>query len=114
MEFWPRWGDGSGSLWHDFYSNTRADTLFPCQQGAAVGRAEMKKSPSQILMTTIHYLICILLAIVFVGPFVWMLSSSLKPHSEIFASPPSLLSSNFSFTNFEEVFRQAPFERYML
>jgi multiple sugar transport system permease protein len=73
----------------------------------------IKKSSTQVVGSGIYYLICILLAIVFAGPFLWMLSSSLKPHSEIFTSPPTLISPNFSFDNFQEVFRQAPFERYM-
>jgi multiple sugar transport system permease protein len=74
----------------------------------------MKKTPTQILGSGVYYLICIVLAVIFAGPFLWMLSSSLKPHAEIFTSPPTLVSPNFSFVNFEEVFRQAPFGRYML
>jgi multiple sugar transport system permease protein len=73
----------------------------------------MTKSPNQLIDSFVYYLICILLAVVFAGPFLWMLSSSLKPHAEIFTSPPTLISPNFSFANFQEVFRQAPFERYM-
>lgn len=73
----------------------------------------MKKSPRQLLGSGIYYLICILLAVVFAGPFLWMLSSALKPANEIFANPPILISPNSSLNNFQEVFRQAPFERYM-
>lgn len=73
----------------------------------------MKKSPRQLLGSGIYYLICILLAVVFAGPFLWMLSSALKPANEIFANPPILISPNSSLDNFQEVFRQAPFERYM-
>ncbi len=73
----------------------------------------MHKTPRQILGISVWYLIAIVLAIVFAGPFVWMVSSSLKPANEIFANPPILISPNFSMKNFEEVFRQAPFERYM-
>ncbi len=73
----------------------------------------MKKTRSQLLGTGGYYVICIILAIVFAGPFIWMLSSSLKPANEIFARPPILISPNASFDNYQEVFRQAPFERYM-
>ena len=72
-----------------------------------------KHAPRQLFGSGLYYAICILLAIVFAGPFVWMLSSALKPSAEIFASPPVLVSANASLTNFQEVFRQAPFERYM-
>jgi multiple sugar transport system permease protein len=67
----------------------------------------------RIVGNTIFYFIAIVLAIVFAGPFVWMLSSSLKPSSEIFASPPVLLSPEATLNNYVEVFRQAPFARYM-
>lgn len=73
----------------------------------------MRKTPLQYAGSGLYYLICILLAVVFAGPFLWMLSSALKPANEIFANPPIFISPNFSFKNFEEVFRQAPFARYM-
>ncbi len=74
----------------------------------------MRKSVSHYAGAWVYYTIAIGLAVVFAGPFLWMLSSSLKPPNEIFANPPMLLSSNFSFDNYVEVFRQAPFARYML
>lgn len=73
----------------------------------------MHRPLSQYLGQGAYYLICIALAVVFAGPFLWMLSSSLKPPSEIFANPPILISPNFTLNNYQEVFRQAPFERYM-
>jgi multiple sugar transport system permease protein len=73
----------------------------------------VKKTPRQILGTGLYYAVCILLAVIFAGPFVWMLSSSLKPHDEIFVNPPVLFSENFSLDNYHDVFEQAPFERYM-
>ncbi|MEW6578939.1 MAG: carbohydrate ABC transporter permease [Chloroflexota bacterium] len=60
------------------------------------------------------YVVCSVLAVVFAGPFVWMVSNSFKPPSEIFADPPILISQHASFDNYREVFRQSPFERYML
>jgi multiple sugar transport system permease protein len=63
--------------------------------------------------STVYYVIAIALAIVFAGPFLWMLSSSLKPSNEIFANPPILISANSTLNNYVEVFRQAPFARYM-
>jgi multiple sugar transport system permease protein len=62
----------------------------------------------------LYYIVAMLLTVVFAGPFLWMLTSSLKPADEIFASPPALLSMNSSLNNFAEVFRQAPFGRYMI
>ena len=72
------------------------------------------KNPRSLFGTALWYTACIVLALVFAGPFVWMLSNSFKPPNEIFASPPILISQNASFNNYREVFAQAPFERYML
>ena len=44
----------------------------------------------------------------------WMLSSSFKPAAEIFTNPPVLISANFSFDNYRDVFARTPFGRYML
>jgi len=63
--------------------------------------------------TGLWYTAAILLALIFSVPFLWMLSSALKPPSEIFVNPPVLISSNYSFNNFTRVFQQAPFGRYM-
>ena len=68
----------------------------------------MKLKSNRWVGNTVYYAICIVLAVVFAGPFLWMLSSSLKPSNEIFASPPVLISPNATFNNYSEVFRQAP------
>lgn len=72
------------------------------------------RTPGRIFGTALWYTVCTLLAIVFAGPFVWMISNSFKPSDEIFANPPILISQNATFDNYREVFEQAPFERYML
>ncbi len=68
----------------------------------------------RIFGTALWYTACILLAVVFAGPFVWMVSNAFKPQNEIFADPPILISEHATFDNFRDVFKQAPFERYML
>jgi ABC-type glycerol-3-phosphate transport system permease component len=47
------------------------------------------------------YIVLTALAIYSILPFVWMLSSSLKPLSEVFAQPPALLSPNMSLSAFQ-------------
>lgn len=74
----------------------------------------MRKPVSQYAGAWVYYTIAITLAIIFAGPFLWMLSSSLKPTNEIFVNPPILISPNFSLDNYVDVFEQAPFGRYML
>jgi multiple sugar transport system permease protein len=58
------------------------------------------------------YLLLILLAVPFVFPFWWMVSSAFKQPAEIFAYPPTLLPTSFSFNNFIDVFNYQPFARH--
>lgn len=53
----------------------------------------------------------VLLVLLCVGPLFWMATSSLKPRPEIFAVPPSLLPSDWRFSNYAEIFTIAPFAR---
>lgn len=57
------------------------------------------------------YALLILLAVPFVFPFWWMVSSAFKQPGEIFAFPPTLLPNSFSLSNFVEVFNYQPFAR---
>jgi len=47
-------------------------------------------------------------------PFYWMLNTSLKPASEIFLSPPTFISSNWSLDAYVTVLTERPFARYFL
>ncbi len=73
----------------------------------------MKPLSSRTLGTGIYYVIAIVFAILFAAPFVWMVSSALKPSNEIFAYPPVLISAHASLDNFTNVFQVAPFGQYM-
>jgi multiple sugar transport system permease protein len=57
------------------------------------------------------YLFLSLLAIPFVFPFLWMVSGSLKPQIEIFATPPTLIPRNVQWENYARVFELQPFAR---
>jgi multiple sugar transport system permease protein len=47
--------------------------------------------------------------IVFAMPFVWMISTSIKPTAEVFAIPPIWIPSTFDWHNFIEPWTQLPF-----
>ncbi|HMQ51137.1 MAG TPA: carbohydrate ABC transporter permease [Anaerolineae bacterium] len=53
-------------------------------------------------------------AIIFLIPFVWMVSSSLKPNYEIMAVPPTLWPSELRWSNYVEALTYVPFDRYAL
>ena len=47
-------------------------------------------------------------------PFYWMLNTSLKPGSEIFASPPTFVSAQWTLDAYSTIFRERPVGRYFL
>jgi len=49
-----------------------------------------------------------------VFPFVWMVSTSLKPESEVFSWPPQLLPWPPEWSNYEKAWAIAPFGRYFV
>ena len=53
---------------------------------------------------------CVLL-IPFVFPTWWMVTSSIKPASDIFAFPPQLLPARYDWTTYAQVFKLQPFGR---
>jgi len=60
--------------------------------------------------TALYGLICVLL-IPFVFPTWWMVTSSVKPISDIFVFPPEIIPSRFDFTTYSRVFELQPFAR---
>lgn len=66
---------------------------------------DMKYKIRKVITT----IVMVLLGVTMVYPFIWMISSSLKPLSEIYQFPPSMVSDNFSLNNYKEVlFNQTP------
>lgn len=61
------------------------------------------------------YLVLTLYAIVTLIPFVWALSASFKPLSEIVSGEPSFFPKNFTLNNYKQIFLQEPlFFRWLL
>ncbi len=54
------------------------------------------------------------LALAVMVPFIWMLVTSLKGQTEIFAYPPTWIPKQPQWQNYLEVWKQAPFGRYFL
>jgi multiple sugar transport system permease protein len=55
--------------------------------------------------------VLVLLAVVFMLPFLWLLSASLRPAGETFS--PRLLPSSLQWANYAEVFRSSEFARWL-
>lgn len=72
-----------------------------------------KKTNKEIICESLRHIMLICISIVTFFPFIWMMSSSLKTKDEIFQFPPKLLPQVFNWSNFLEVFKEAPFEVYI-
>jgi multiple sugar transport system permease protein len=70
--------------------------------------------PGRIARAAAIYATLILLAIVFMIPLFWMLSTALKSRFEVFAYPPEVIPSNIQWKNFSDIFTRVPLGRYML
>lgn len=58
------------------------------------------------------YAIIVFGCVVTVLPFMWMISTSLKPLSEVFAMPPKFIPTRVQFSNYKDVASQIPIMRY--
>ncbi len=72
-----------------------------------------KKTNIEIICEVFKHIVLICISIVTFFPFIWMISSALKTKDEIFEFPPKLLPQVFNWSNFVEVFKEAPFEVYI-
>jgi multiple sugar transport system permease protein len=54
-----------------------------------------------------------LFSVLFVVPFLWILSTSLKGNDQIFTIPPQWIPTTFRFRNYEEIFIRMPFLLYL-
>ncbi|MDP9839821.1 multiple sugar transport system permease protein [Neorhizobium huautlense] len=70
----------------------------------------MKAELSPRTRTALYGLMCVLL-IPFVFPTWWMVTSSIKPISDIFAFPPQLIPQSYDWTTYSKVFELQPFVR---
>ncbi|KXF75460.1 sugar ABC transporter ATP-binding protein [Paramesorhizobium deserti] len=70
----------------------------------------MKAELSPRLKTVLYGVMCVLL-IPFVFPTWWMVTSSVKPISDIFAFPPQLIPRSYDWTTYSKVFELQPFVR---
>lgn len=69
--------------------------------------------PHPALKVLIH-LVCYLVALTMLMPFLWMLSASLKTNQEVFQWPPTLIPKTWVFKNYVLAWREAEIGRYFL
>lgn len=69
-------------------------------------RSRVGRGISQVLI--------LVAAVITLIPFIWMVSTALKPSSEVFSNPPSLIGSSIEWGNFADAWNYLPFGRFML
>jgi multiple sugar transport system permease protein len=81
----------------------RQDTSW---QGSRRNRSRIVQALAYVIVTTG--------AIIFMIPFVWMLSSSLKPLDQIFVEPPVWIPDPIQWRNYVDAWNALPFSRFLV
>lgn len=66
------------------------------------------------ILPALGYLALIAVAVTMVVPFLWMVTTSLKPPGTEFAYPPELLPRHVNWENYRRLFTLVPFGRYFV
>src|SRR3712207_359480 len=82
-----------------------ASTAVGVPAGAGIPEPGGREVRSRVLRWAL-YLLLGLVTLAFVYPFVWLLSASFKPRSQVFDN--RLIPKTFTFDNYLEVWQQAP------
>jgi multiple sugar transport system permease protein len=75
-----------------------------------VNAAKLKR---KLWLIFVIVLTCVL-ALMFLGPYVYLLLTSLKPSAEAVSTPPTLWPSTFSFENYRNMFDYLPVGKYFI
>ena len=66
------------------------------------------------IRSSVSHILLIIVALLFLGPLVYAVSTSLKPADEVFTPTPHLFGSEIRWQNYADAFEFAPFGRYFL
>jgi ABC-type glycerol-3-phosphate transport system permease component len=69
---------------------------------------------AKALRTTLRYLLLIAVAALMVGPFLWMVSTSMKEQGDIFRYPPRWIPDHFDLKNYRTIMDVLPIGRMLL
>lgn len=64
--------------------------------------------------TIINFILCLIVALIMIIPFVWMVSASFKAKTEIFTKPIQWIPKVFRTVNYDKVLNEIPFPIYFL
>jgi multiple sugar transport system permease protein len=69
--------------------------------------ATRKKGLAETVRDAVVYILLAIGGVIMAVPFLWMLSTSLKPDGEVFSYPPQWISSTFAWENYSLIFQDA-------
>jgi multiple sugar transport system permease protein len=73
-----------------------------------------QQSHFDLPLKILGYGVLVLVTLIMVVPFIWMISTSMRPSGTEFAYPPELLPDQINFDNYENLFTLVPFGRYFV
>lgn len=73
----------------------------------------LRRREKQLILTTVIFVVLLAVAVVVLLPFYWTVITSFKSDEEAVAMPPRWLPSRFLWENYREVWKAAPFGRYL-
>ncbi|MFC9559153.1 carbohydrate ABC transporter permease [Agromyces sp. NPDC056965] len=89
-----------------------AETDAPVEREGRSGGREPLTKRGRVRLVFAHIAVYVAAAI-FVSPIVYAFFSALKPNSEMFSMPPTLIGSEVRWSNFADVFAYGPFLTYI-
>ncbi len=89
------------------------ESLAPPAAESKTGVSRLSRSQSDRIGNVLAHVLLATGSVVFAGPFLWMVMSSLKTQFEIYYFPPKLLPQTVQWQNYMVVFRDQPFARYI-
>ena len=71
-----------------------------------------QRAPFRAVQRALFYLMMVALALIFAGPLLWMLSTSLKTDPQVYTVPPIWIPNPVRLINYPEALASRPFEIY--
>jgi ABC-type glycerol-3-phosphate transport system permease component len=73
-----------------------------------------RRHPWQLPLRIAGYVILLAVTLMMIVPFLWMITTSLKPSGTEFSYPPQILPTTFDWSNYVRLFTLVPFGRYFV
>ncbi|WP_135553694.1 carbohydrate ABC transporter permease [Paenibacillus cymbidii] len=80
---------------------------------ASAAQWKVRRRTTGAIRGIITHILLIVLGISFLLPFVWMISTSLKPDEQLFIFPPEWIPSQFMWSNYPDALSFFPFFKYL-